>query len=84
MASFKKGNKSMMSKFTQARIKADILETVWTNNKYNVEYLVSEKEGYIEQLEGDPDNETVKRWLEEVEYKLSVYDDIKKTLEKML
>lgn len=74
----------MMNKFTQARIKADILETVWTNNKYNVEYLVSEKEGYIEQLQDDPDNETIKRWLDEVQYKLSVYDDIKKTLEKML
>lgn len=74
----------MMNKFTQARIKADILETVWTNNKYNVEYLVSEKKGYIEQLQDDPDNETIKRWLDEVQYKLSVYDDIKKTLEKML
>lgn len=76
-----------MSKFQQAKERADVLEDIVNGMRWTKEYAensIKEWEDKIEGAEEDEDTEWMEENRDKYAYRLSVIQEVEKVLEKML
>lgn len=72
-----------MTKFKEVQIKASVLESICDGFNWSVESTKDSIKSYREIQEENPEYD-YSETIEEYEYRLKVYDEVKKMLEKMI
>lgn len=72
-----------MTKFKEVQIKASVLESICDGFHWNIESTKDSIKSYHETQENNPEYDYTET-IEEYEYRLKVYYEVKKMLEKMI